>query len=219
MPFSFSLCPGTLSATAWTNMEIDLPNLSPTERYKFLTSVVVPRPIAWVTSLSEAGVVNAAPFSFFNVFGSKPPLVVLGIGNRPDTGEPKDTVLNIKTSGQFVIHTVSEAQAQKMVKTSTSLPHEESEIAAFGLSTVPSVKVSPPRIAGAAVALECELHSIQEIGQNRLIIAKVVQAAIEDRFYDPKTGYTDTNAMQLVGRMHGPNGYCRTDAFFEIERP
>lgn len=200
-------------------MEIDLPNLEPIERYKFLTSVVMPRPIAWVTSLSPSGVVNAAPFSFFNVFGSKPPLVVLGIGNRPDTGEPKDTVLNIKASGQFVIHTVSEAQAALMVKTSTSLPHEESELAAYGLETTPSAKVAPPRIAGAAVALECQLHSIQEIGQNRLIVATVAHAAIDDSYYDSKSGYIDTAAMQLVGRMHGPSGYCRTDSLFEIERP
>ncbi len=158
-------------------MEIDLPNLAPTERYQFLTSVVVPRPIAWVTTLSETGVVNAAPFSFFNVFGSKPPLVVLGIGNRPDTGAPKDTVLNIKASGQCVIHTVSEAQSVQMVKTSTSLLHEESELSAFGLSTTPSKTVAPPRIAGAAVALECELHSIQEIGQNRLIIVNGTKSA------------------------------------------
>lgn len=201
------------------NMEIDLPNLPPADRYKLITSVVVPRPIAWVTSQSASGTVNAAPFSFFNVFGSKPPLVVLGIGNRPDTGEPKDTVLNIKASGEFVIHTVSETQAETMVKTSTSLPREESEIAAYGLSTNPSVKVAPPRIAGAAVALECQLHSIQEIGQNRLIVAKVLHAAIDDACYDSKTGYVDTEAMHLVGRMHGPSGYCKTDALFEIERP
>lgn len=200
-------------------MEIDLPNLAPADRYKFLTSVVVPRPIAWVTSLSKDGVVNAAPFSFFNVFGSKPPLVVLGIGNRPDTGEPKDTVLNIKASGQFVIHTVSEEQAEQMVKTSSSLPHEESELAAYGLDSSPSIKVSPPRISGAAVALECELHSIEEIGQNRLIIAKVVHASIDDAFYDRATKTVNIPAMQLVGRMHGAAGYCRTDSLFEIKRP
>ncbi len=200
-------------------MEIDLPNLEPTERYKFLTSVVVPRPIAWVTSLSETGVVNAAPFSFFNVFGSKPPLVVLGIGNRPDTDEPKDTVLNIKANGQFVIHTVSQTQAETMVKTSTALPHGDSEISAYGLATTASLQVTPPRIVGAPVALECQLHSIQEIGQNRLIIATVVHAAVDDAYYDPETGYIDTNAMHLVGRMHGPDGYCHTSAYFEIERP
>lgn len=200
-------------------MEIDLQNLAPTQRYKFLTSVVVPRPIAWVTTLSEKGVVNAAPFSFFNVFGSKPPLVVLGIGNRPDTGLPKDTVLNIKANSQFVIHTVSQDQAEQMVKTSTSLPYEDSEISAYGLKTTPSLHVAPPRIVGAAVALECELHSIQEIGQNRLIIAKVVHAAIDDTFYDAETGAIDTAAMQLVGRMHGSAGYCSTGDLFDIERP
>lgn len=200
-------------------MEIDLPNLPPAERYKFLTSVVVPRPIAWVTSQSANDTVNAAPFSFFNVFGSKPPLVVLGIGNRPDTGEPKDTVRNIKASGQFVINTVSYQQAEQMVKTSTSLPYEESELISFDLAAQPSRKVKPPRIAGAPVALECELHSIQEIGQNRLIIATVVHAAIDDAFYDPASKTIDTAAMQLVGRMHGSDGYCRTSDSFDMERP
>lgn len=200
-------------------MEIDLPNLPPLERYKFLTSVVVPRPIAWVTSTSENGTVNAAPFSFFNVFGSKPPLVVLGIGNRPDTGEPKDTVLNIKRSGQFVINTVSYGQAEAMVKTSTSLKHEESEIDAYQLQTAPSLIVAPPRIHGAPIALECELHSIQEIGQNRLLIATVVHAYIDDTLYNEENGEVDTDAAQIIGRMHGPAGYCKTDALFEIERP
>jgi len=200
-------------------MEIDLPNLSPADRYKFLTSVVVPRPIAWVTSTSESGIVNAAPFSFFNVFGSKPPLVILSVGNRPDTGEPKDTVLNIKSSGQFVINTVSLDQAEVMVQTSTALQHEESEIEAYQLATTPSLKVAPPRIASAAISLECELHSIQEIGQNRLIIAKVEHAFVADPFYNKESGEVDTVAAQLIGRMHGPAGYCRTDALFEIERP
>ncbi|EDY82542.1 hypothetical protein VDG1235_2165 [Verrucomicrobiia bacterium DG1235] len=200
-------------------MEIDLTNLAPTERYRFLTSVVIPRPIAWVTSLSPDGTINAAPFSFFNVFGSKPPLVVLGIGNRPDTGKPKDTVLNIKSSGQFVINTVSEPQAELMAKTSASLPRDESEIDTFGLKTTPSSRISPPRIDGAPVSLECELHSIQEIGQNRLIIAKIVYASVADAFYDPASGTIDTAAMKIIGRMHGPDGYCTTTQIFDIERP
>lgn len=200
-------------------MEIDLPNLAPTDRYKFLTSVVVPRPIAWVTTLSPNGVVNAAPFSFFNVFGSKPPLVVLGIGNRPDTGEPKDTVLNIKTSGQFVINTVSDSQSQTMVATAASLPHEVSEIEAEQIKVIPSRKVSPPRIVDSAVSLECELHSIQEIGLNRLLIAKVVHAAVADTFYDPQSGAIDTETMQLVGRMHGPDAYVKTSDIVKIPRP
>lgn len=200
-------------------MEIDLPNLPAADRYKFLTSVVVPRPIAWVTTQSASGVVNAAPFSFFNVFGSKPPLVVLGIGNRPDTGEPKDTVLNIKRSEQFVINTVSLSQAEQMVSTSAPLKYEESEIQAYQLSTQPSTKVAPPRIAGAAISLECQLHSIQEIGQNRLIIAKVAHAFVADRYYDPENGKVDTAAAELIGRMDGPAGYCRTDALFAMERP
>ncbi|MBC2607379.1 flavin reductase family protein [Pelagicoccus albus] len=200
-------------------MEIDLPKLLPQERYKFLTSVIVPRPIAWVTTLSESGVVNAAPFSFFNVFGSKPPLVILGIGNRPDTGEPKDTVLNIRSSGQFVINMVTKGQAEVMVQTASSLIHSESEIETFGLQTSPSHSVSPPRIVGAPVAMECQLHSLQEIGKNRLIIAEVVHAWVADEFCDDESGYLKVKDMHLVGRMNGPSGYCETDSIFHLERP
>ena len=140
-------------------MEIDFDENSWTERYRFLTHVVVPRPMAWVTTLSDSGVVNAAPFSFFNVFGSDPAFVGLGIGNRKD-GSPKDTVLNIEKTGEFVINTVTEPLAERMVQTSYEYVSEENELEAVSLTSFPSVKVKPPRILESPAHLECRKLSI-----------------------------------------------------------
>ncbi|MDQ8205617.1 flavin reductase family protein [Pelagicoccus sp. SDUM812003] len=200
-------------------MEIDLPSLAPAERYKLLTSLVVPRPIAWVTTLGQSGALNAAPFSFFNVFGSKPPLVVLGIGNRPDTGEPKDTVLNIRATGEFVVNLANRSTAEKMVATSASHPREVDELKIVGLETAPSQSVAPPRIALAPAALECETHSIQEIGGNRLIVGLVKRVYVADEFIDPSSQRVLTEKMDIIGRMHGPDGYISYQGLFSIERP
>lgn len=200
-------------------MELDFANLSQPERYKFLTSVVVPRPIAWVTTIDNKGNVNAAPFSFYNVFGSNPGMVVLGIGNRPDSGEPKDTVLNIHETGEFVVNTVTEALAEQMVATSQSYPHGTDELSVLALATTPSAKVAPPRIAAAPVALECKHLDTHEIGGNRLLIGEILHAWIDDALYDPETNRVLTEQMQIVGRMNGPDGYTKTTGRISIERP
>lgn len=200
-------------------MEIDLETLPQPDRYKLLTSLVVPRPIAWVTSQSSDGILNAAPFSFFNVFGSKPPLVVLGIGNRPDTGAPKDTVLNIRATGEFVVNIVHQPLASKMVQSSAPYPSEIDELERHSIQTSPSTRVSPPRILGAPAALECIVHSIQEIGGNRLIIGEIKHAFVSDSYIDPETGRARTEDMQIVGRMHGADGYIGYDGLFQISRP
>lgn len=199
-------------------ISIDFETISPTERYQFLTSVVVPRPIAWVTTLDNTGSVNAAPFSFFNVFGSNPAIVALGIGHRSD-GNPKDTVLNIQENGQFVINMVTEKLAQQMVQTSFEYARGSSELEAVGLTTTPSFRVQPPRIAESPVHLECELYAIHEIGGNRLILGTVVHAAIDDPFIDLQSGHVMTDQLHPVGRMQGPAGYTKTNSYFEILRP
>lgn len=201
-------------------MELDFATLTSSERYAFLTSVVVPRPIAWITTLNEAGQLNAAPFSFYNVFGSKPGMVVLGIGNRPDTNGPKDTVLNIRSGGEFVINTVTETLARQMVETSRALAHGADELAAVGLTTEPSAHVAPPRIAESPVALECKHLATHEIAGNRLIIGEILHAAISDDYFDSNTGKVDTEALQIVGRMQGADGYiAATKGLFTIPRP
>ncbi|MFL3658375.1 MAG: flavin reductase family protein [Opitutales bacterium] len=199
-------------------MEIDFEAISSSERYSFLTQLVVPRPIAWVTTVNEAGEVNAAPFSFFNVFGSNPAMVALGIGNRSDGG-PKDTAFNIRGGGEFVINMVTEELAEQMVQTSFEYARGESELSRVGLTASPSVKVGPPRVAESPVHLECQEISTQEIGGNRLILGKVVHGSVDDRFVDRETNRILTEQLRPVGRMHGRAGYTRTRDLFEIARP
>jgi len=199
-------------------MEIDFESVTPGERYQFLTHAVVPRPIAWVTTVNSKGEVNAAPFSFFNVFGSNPAVVCLGIGTKSD-GSPKDTVRNITESGEFVINMVAESLAERMVKTSAEFPHGTSELEAVGLTTSPSLAVSPPRIAESPVHREGRKMSIQEIGVNRLIVGNVVHAGVDDDYFDASAKRILTSKIGPVGRMHGPSGYTRTRDLFEIERP
>jgi flavin reductase (DIM6/NTAB) family NADH-FMN oxidoreductase RutF len=145
-------------------------------------------------------------------------VVALGIGTKSDDS-PKDTVRNISDNGEFVINMVTEKLAAQMVQTSFEYAHGESELEAVGLSTVPSVAVTPPRIAESPVHLECRRLSIQEIGVNRLILGTVVQGGVDDAFYDATSKRILTDKIGPVGRMHGPAGYTRTHDLFEIERP
>ncbi|RIH89582.1 flavin reductase family protein [Calidithermus roseus] len=199
-------------------MEFDFAQLKPQERYKLLTALVVPRPIAWVTTLNRDGSVNAAPFSFFNAMGSDPGLLVLSVGNHERT-RPKDTAANIKRRGFFVVHMVSEALAPAMNLTATEFPEGMSEVEAAGLELAPSVHVPVPRIAQAPAGFECKLHSVLEIGHNRLIIGEVLQAFVHDEFVaDAHKLHIKTEALQLIGRMHGRGGYTRTREIFEMPR-
>ena len=199
-------------------MEIDFEKISRTERYKFLTHVVVPRPIAWVTTVSDSGVVNAAPFSFFNVFGSDPAFVALGIGDRKD-GSLKDTVANIDRTGEFVINTVTESLAERMVQTSFEYDPKENELEAVYLTSLPSIKVKPPRIAESPAHLECRKLSIQEVGAHHLVLGTVVHAAVDNQFYDSQAGLVRTEKKLPIGRMQGSDGYTRTNEQFYIEKP
>src|SRR5208282_2630373 len=135
-------------------MEFDLEGKYADRAYALLASLVTPRPIAWVTSLSPDGVVNAAPFSFFNLLGANPPILGFCPGDRDD-GTPKDTARNIRLSHEFVVNLVDEQLAEAMNKTAASLPYGVSEITSAGLSTAPSSVVKPPRIAESPASLEC----------------------------------------------------------------
>lgn len=199
-------------------MDFDLENEHAPLAYKLLTTVVTPRPIALVTTVSDTGVVNAAPFSFFNVFGSRPPIVALAPGDR-SPGIPKDTASNILSNGEFVVHITDAPIAEKMVACATSLPPGESEPELAGFTTTPSATVSVPRIAEAPVAIECVEHTTLKIGQNRLVVGRVRHLFIRDGILDPSTLHLAPGALEPVGRMHGGDGYCHTSAFFTIPRP
>lgn len=186
--------------------------------YPILAGLVTPRPIAWVTTLNEDGTVNAAPFSFFNVFGDDPPLVIFAPGDRDD-GTPKDTARNCRRSGEFVINLVDESLAEAMNGTSATLPYGVSETERGNLATAASSSVAPPRIAAAPAALECKVHSIQEIGTNRIILGIVHRVHVREEFFDIETLRVRGERFHPLGRMSVPSWYCRTGDLFEMVRP
>ena len=198
-------------------MIFDLQTLSPRDAYKLLTGVVVPRPIALVTSQNEAGLLNAAPFSFFNLVGANPPLVILGIGDKAEN-EPKDSARNIRQSREWVVNMVSRSMSEAMNICAVDFPSEISEIEAAKLETAPSSVVQVPRIKNAPAALECRHHSTIQIGENRLILGEVVALYIADNFVDSERNYVDSAALDLIGRMGGAGGYCGTADTFEMAR-
>ena len=199
-------------------MELDLTGPLREEAYMILSGLVVPRPIALTTTVDEHGRVNAAPFSFFNVLGDSPPIVGLCPGDR-SPGVPKDTARNIRVTQEFVVNLVDEALAEKMNLCAASLPPGENELEHAGLTALPSSVVKPPRIAESPASLECRCHSIQEIGQNRLIIGEVLRVHVPEGLFDPETWLINPQAYHPIGRMQAPHWYTRTRDLFELRRP
>ncbi len=196
--------------------------LSPQERYKLLCAAIVPRPIALVTCVSADGVVNAAPYSFFNVFSETPALIVLGLQHRGGPAEggyrPKDTTRNISESGVFVINLVDEALAEAMNLTAIDFPPHVSEIEAAGLSLSPGVSIPVPHIAEAPVAFECrKTVSLTFAPQRELLIGEVVRIHARPGLVDPKTLRFDLEAYKPVGRLFG-NSYARQSDRFDLTR-
>jgi flavin reductase (DIM6/NTAB) family NADH-FMN oxidoreductase RutF len=199
-------------------MELDLEGKHVARSYGLLVALVTPRPIAWVTTISPEGIVNAAPFSFFNVLGSKPPIVGICPGDRGD-GTPKDTARNIRLSHEFVVNLVDEEVAEAMNRTAASVPYGRSELEAAGLSSKASSVVRPPRIAESPASLECSEWGTLQIGDNRLIIGVVRRIHVRDELIDPETLRIRTELFSVIGRMASPNWYCRTQDRFEMIRP
>lgn len=199
-------------------MEFDLEDRHADRSYALLASLVVPRPIAWVTTLGPDGTVNAAPFSFFNVLGADPPIVGFCPGDRND-GTPKDTARNIRTNHEFVVNLVDAGTAEAMNLTAASLPYGSSELTAASLTTAPSSIVRPPRIAEAPAALECVEWGTLQIGDNRLIIGLVKRLHVRDALVDLETLRIRSDRFEAIGRMASPDWYCRTMDRFEMKRP
>ena len=198
-------------------MRFDLTELSAGERYKLLGGQVVPRPIALVTTQSPEGRVNAAPFSFFNVFAEEPPLIVLGLGISP-VGGSKDTTVNIRESGEFVVNLVDEPIAEAMNLCAIDFPPEISEIEVAQLELAPSHAVAPPRIGQAPVNLECRRYvTLQPARERYLVVGEVVVAHVRDGLVDPATLRVDRAAYAPIGRLFG-GGYVRTRDRFEMPR-
>ncbi|HRQ87803.1 MAG TPA: flavin reductase family protein [Bacteroidia bacterium] len=200
-------------------MEFDLSGGEGLRRaYKLLAGVVTPRPIAWVTTQDEEGRINAAPFSFFNLIGTEPPMLGFAPGDR-EPGIPKDTARNIRRTREFVVNLVDEACAEAMNLTSSSLPPGASEIELAGLHTEPSRTVAPPRIAEAPVAMECTEWSTIEVGENRLVLGLIHRLHVRDGILDPETLLVRPDQYRPIGRMEVPAGYCRTRDRFDMPRP
>jgi flavin reductase (DIM6/NTAB) family NADH-FMN oxidoreductase RutF len=200
-------------------MLFDFETMAVQDRYKLLVSTVVPRPIAWVVTQDLQGRLNAAPYSFFNVVSADPPIVVFGIGGRKP-GDVKDTGQNIRETGQFTVCLVSQAAAPAMNVTAIDFPPEVDELVQAGLTTAPSTRVKPPRIAESPVALECERFMILELNTDRaLVLGRVVAVHVrDDCVLDAQRCHIDTPKLDLIGRMHGGGWYTRTADRFEMPR-
>ncbi|PXW91009.1 flavin reductase (DIM6/NTAB) family NADH-FMN oxidoreductase RutF [Streptohalobacillus salinus] len=195
-------------------VQIDPAHLTEREQYKLLTGTVVPRPIAFVTSLN-GDVLNGAPFSYFNVVSSDPPLVSLAV-QRKDK-QMKDTARNIAENGAFVIHLVDEANVEKINQTAKPLPCTESEITFAGLTRVRSTHVDVDGIREAKIRMECVTHQIITIDETvDLIIGRIIQYHVEDQYLN-QTDYSLTG-LQPVSRLAGST-YMKSGATFSLTRP
>jgi flavin reductase (DIM6/NTAB) family NADH-FMN oxidoreductase RutF len=192
--------------------------------YNLLIGLVAPRPIAWITSMDREGSLNAAPFSAYNYLCTDPPVVGIGVTNRPGhEAIPKDTARNIRRTGEFVINVVTEDLLQQMNITATDFPAGVNELEMAGLTTAPSSIVKVPRIAQAHAALECTEFTTMEIGRSRIILGRVVAMVVEDRFVIPEENgagpYIRADQLHAIGRMNGLGNYARTrDALLTVPR-
>jgi flavin reductase (DIM6/NTAB) family NADH-FMN oxidoreductase RutF len=195
-------------------MQIDPSQHSVIDNYKLLTNIVVPRPIAWITTQSQTGVINLAPFSFFNAIGADPLYVIFSVGTRDD-GTPKDTEINVQDNGEFVVNMVTEELFEAMNISAADFPTGQSELEAANLHAAPSVHIKVPRVAEAQASLECKLFSTQKLGSNTLIIGQVVMFHVADHLMGPRM---HINNFAPLGRLGSPSVYCRTEDRFDIER-
>lgn len=201
-------------------MHFDLAKMPKQDGYKLMVSTVVPRPIALTTTIDGKGRVNAAPFSFFNAVSSEPPVVVLGInGDGPEGRGYKNTEDNIRQTGEFVVNLVDEALAERMNICAVDFPTEIGELEPARLTPVPSIGVSPPRIAESPVSFECQRITGLSLGGNSTLeVGRVIHIHIRDDLMDMERLYVKTDQIKLIGRMHGRGWYTRTSDLFLMDR-
>ncbi len=201
-------------------MRLDFTTLAAREAYQWMVTTIMPRPIAWASTISAEGKTNLAPFSFFQGVCANPPtLMFCPVNNRQ--GGKKDTVRNIEAVPEFVINLVSHRLAEQMNACAALLPYGESEFEKFGIVSVPSDLVRPPRVAAAPVAFECRLDRIVNIGEGPLaahvIFGRILAAHISDDVLGAD-GRPDAHKLDLVGRLGGDD-YTTTRDTFSLERP
>jgi len=200
-------------------MLVDFTQISPREAYPWLISAIIPRPIAWVSTISAGGATNLAPFSFFQGICANPPTLMFSVLNDR-TGRKKDSTVNIEQVPEFVVNLVPYALREPMNLSSTALPHGESEFDRFSIATAPSTHVRPPRVAQSPVSFECKLARLVQIGEGPLagnaffgtvLCAHVNEAVLTDGAIDPRK-------LDTIGRMGG-EAYSRTTDLFTLPRP
>ncbi|QQR56993.1 MAG: flavin reductase family protein [Candidatus Melainabacteria bacterium] len=207
-------------------MLIDAGKASPNDMYRILLGSVLPRPIAWVSTRSNSGIDNLAPFSFFNAVSARPPLLAfapaLQAVAEPDSnkGVPKDTLRNIKENGEFVINIVSHSLRDQMNASSGNFNSDISEFDETKLTRVASSMVKPFRVGECKISFECTLYKLLEFGEEpssgNLVIGSVLCVHLDDSIY--KDGHIDTNKLDPIARMEG-NWYCTIRDRFKMERP
>lgn len=194
--------------------EVDFEKLTAYQRYKLMASLIVPRPIALVTTIGATGVVNAAPFSMFNMIGEDPPILMISI-NRLQDGQLKDTAANILNNGEFVVHMSDEPLAAQMHACGEAFPSNVSEIEATGLSVEPSVTVLPPRIKEAPIAFECVLHEKLETESRYVFIGRIQWMSARDGLIDTEAWRVNLKNYKPIARF-GASFYTRTEDRFSI---
>lgn len=196
-------------------IRIDPAAVTGRDMYKLLIGSVVPRPIAWVSTVGDDGTPNLAPYSFFTIASSEPPVLVFFPQRRPDGGR-KDTAHNVAATGEFVLHIVGEELAEQMNQSSASYAYGVSEFEQAGLRTMHSELVAPPRIDGAPVSFECRVETIVPIGEADAVFGRVVLAHVRDDVY--RDGRILLEALRPIARLAGDD-YTRVTEVFSMKRP
>ncbi len=199
-------------------MQFDPQIVAPQSIYKLLIGCVVPRPIAWVSSLSDDAIPNLAPFSFFMAVCNNPPTLAFSSGRRAD--KKKDTIHNIEYTQDFVVNMVDDALAEQMNLTSGEYPPDVDEFALTGLTATPGIKVKAPRVVEAPISMECRVVQILPVGHgpHSLVLGEIVYFHIRDDLYNPDTGRIDMHRLHPVGRLAGQL-YTHVHDIFEMKRP
>lgn len=200
-------------------MELTISALSPDEKYALISDCVVPRPIAWINTQSTTGVVNVAPFSYFNIVSSEPMIVSVSINRRHDNALLKDTARNILQTGECVVHLPSRNHAPQVNASAAAYPANESEAEALGLQLTPSVAVKPPRLADCGLALECKLNMHIEVGDPvvaDLILLEVIHLGVADDLVIE--GRIHPEPLDPLSRLGGAD-YAVIGERFIIQRP
>ncbi len=198
-------------------MDFDFTRLPPQDRYRLLTNFVGPRPIALVTTRSAAGHDNAAPMSFFNVFSQDPPIVILGIQTRP-SGQEKDTLGNIRRSGEFVVNMVDMAIAEAMIVCGVNFAPDVDELEFAGLTGAPCRQIAATRIGESPCAMECRVERIIDFPRRAIVLGEVIEMHVRDDCLDTAGRYVNPEVYQPIARLHADN-YVVSDRQFELKKP